>query len=225
MEVIKTCKDGSTYAYREGFDPTKYDFASDLRAMDPIVRARYIANSKFEVIVNETSLQSGDATVLNQLGHLAPILQLIENLVIKVEVPPTGPWLTSFVQYNNSTVRKCLLKVIERIRLFAGLKKMAVILALPKGLETCSHEYVLPFYELDTFTRWSVGRQKYGKANWEPFGVGEISEIDHRYAKLCENRRVEQEAKDKVENAVFTRHSTFKKGSDWEGTRGKPSKK
>ncbi|KAE8441787.1 hypothetical protein EG329_004300 [Mollisiaceae sp. DMI_Dod_QoI] len=181
LEVEKAYRDGTTYKFLENqFDHKKYNFVLALERMAPDVQRTYIANICIEIIVDATVLKSGggSVTVLGQLSQLIPVLHLIENLIIKIEIPVSGTQINSYADYKNSSARQFLVTLIDKIRRFKSLKKMAIILALPEGVDVLPHRYIIPFYELDTFTHWRVKSLKYGSFTPQPISEQEIDKMN-----------------------------------------------
>lgn len=209
VEVLTTYSNGYKAKSRaDYFNQEKYPIMASLgslKRMTPSNRTRYFAEKWMEIVIDTVALKNGGSskTVLDKLIELKPVVPLIQNLVINIQVPITASIMTNYAEYKKSSARKFLLKVVNELRSFNGIKNMNVVLEPSEGLDPSSDAYVLPFCDLETFTDWRLKYQEHGVFSPKPVSRVVQKRIDEKYDAFY------QEAGNAKQNAVFTRSSSF----------------
>ncbi|KAF8852275.1 hypothetical protein BDZ45DRAFT_678455 [Acephala macrosclerotiorum] len=191
-----------------------------LTGMNNTARAVYMSNSYLEIAIDERDLHltASDLTALDELSRLAPLLPRIQKLTIGAAIPTTGWKIMTKAEYKVSPARAFLMRVVEELRSFKGLKRMEVVLALPEGF--CSNRhllilYILPFYALDAFTFWKLKFQVHESRIPQLADVAFIKLVDEKHAEIRGGERKAtkdgQDRKDaaqkEINKARFTRLS------------------
>ncbi|CZR57342.1 uncharacterized protein PAC_07231 [Phialocephala subalpina] len=206
-EVTMVWPDGSTLPVpKDIFNPAKYDIVGHLlRIMDTTTRPDFLSKKWFEIVVEESSLNSSvsGVRVLDKLSLLSPIFHQIQKLIVRIVIP--AGVVIQKTEYKTSSARTFLLELVRELRAFDSLKQMYVVLELPEGSDNTDKRhlaaYVLPFYHLDTFTHWKLQHQEFGQ--YPCFASNAcIRHIDKTYEEFVQEERkeLEKEKRQKVED-------------------------
>ncbi|KUJ22218.1 uncharacterized protein LY89DRAFT_715128 [Mollisia scopiformis] len=153
----------------DDFDPSSYSIVDELlNKMSPQVRREFLKTKSFEIIATEQCLNFGNdgMDLFQQLARLAPIIGRIESLIVRVQVPVVGA-IRKKADYKASSTRAFLEELAYKVGLFKSLKRMDVLLEMPKGSDlegTLPFSNVCAFYRM-RFRKWKLKLHVDGKPN------------------------------------------------------------
>jgi hypothetical protein len=199
------------------YDAPKYNFVSDiLNEMSDDDKSMYLARSYFEIIIDQQSLDTGFQNISHQLSKLNPIFGQIQKLGIKIEIPDGGCPIESYKEYTQTKIFKWFSQLVEILSAFTSLNHLDIVLELPIPIGEEARDYlagyVMPFYELRGFRRWSIKIQE-REVNPGAFPPRFVSKACVQYFNRKHNK-LRKEKNSAMKNAIVTRYSASSEDGD-----------
>lgn len=178
------------------FNPDTYSLVDDINRHDPDARARFVGSKSFEMIIDPRSLLGKGITTLDQFSRIACVHGHIERVRVVLRIPYHSPFHLS----QDSTQRQFLLKFVAMLRTLTSLRTLDIVIALPGNHKQWGYDWIMPFYDLETFTGWNL----LIKENGEEVNVlaEDHDAMDLMWEEIKERRRREESKNWQVVNTI-----------------------
>lgn len=160
----------TTFTYSNGrirsevsypFQAGKYNFIEHFaNGMSSENRITFLSEHWIEIILRAEADAHATPTILAQLEKLGPdFAEHVQNLVLKVELPPLSETLKSNQgMIFSSPGYRAIQDVVHGVNGYPSLSAVNVVLSMPHSFSEGMHDlqliYALPFYPL-VFTSWT----------------------------------------------------------------------
>lgn len=143
------------------FHPSVYDLVTNLLQMPMEKRQAFLRTKSFAILITEQDFKAGpnDPSVLTQLKRMTPFIHEIRNLSINIDVPVN--YTRDNEQFESTPSHTLLCNIVEELQQARALKKMSVVLVLPKNITRATHPekyplvYLYPFFPLH-YENWHI---------------------------------------------------------------------